>query len=232
MKIAIGIAFHNRINKLERLLKSINNRNNVYIFILCDNEIDYDNVTHLIKNCPATILLNKEAQYVVKKWNWFYRNTINLDYIGFLNLVDDVELKEDTIEQAINYFLTNYPDTDGIIGFNQECPNHPEYTFQPTGQTLIGSKFLKRYKEVDYQVCCPAYQQWYQDNETFQYAVKLGKFKFCKKATLLHYHPAFIKEEMDNTHFLIRIKILNEDRKIYMDRQSEGLIWGDSWKLI
>ena len=234
MKIAIGIAYHNRFNKLIRLLTSIkkNKIKDIEIdsFVLCDNEEDF--IRCIKSELTPAVYKFSEAPYVVRKWNYFYKDIHNKKYMGYINLVDDVELKEDTIEKAINCLLTNYPDTDGIIGFNQECPGHPEYTFQPSGQTLIGCKFLERYKEVDHQVCCPYYTQWFQDNETYQYAVKLGKFKFCKETTLIHHHPAFIKEEMDNTHSLIRGKILNEDRKIYIKRQKANLIWGDSWKLI
>lgn len=234
MKVAVGIAFHNRIEKLTRLLKSIkeNKTYTIDTYVICDNIEDFNNSTKLIKKYNNSTLLNKEALYVVKKWNWFYKSLVNQDYIGYINLVDDVELYPNTIEKAIKCLLTNYPDTDGIVGFNQECPGHPEYTFQPTGQTLVGNKFLRRYNEedIDYQVCCPYYQQWMQDVETFQFADKLGKFKFCKEATLKHFHPCFIKLELDETHNLIRGKMLREEKKIYIERQKVGLIWGESWK--
>ena len=69
-----------------------------------------------------------------------------------------------------------------------------------------------------------------QDVETFQYADKLGKFKFCKEATLKHYHPAFCKNELDETHNLIRGKMLREEKKIFLDRQKRSVIWGESWE--
>jgi len=234
MKIHIGIAYHNRLNKLIRLLKSINNSKvkeiEILTYVICDNEKDF---VECIKNdLNFKVFYYPEAPYVVKKWNSFYKETYDINSIGWLNLVDDVELDENCIQLAVNNLLSNYPDSDGVIGINQICPNHPEYTFQPSGQILIGRKFLERYKEVEYQVCAKEYLQWRQDLETYEYSNTLGKFILGTNALIKHYHPSFIKKELDNTHFLIRGDIINKDRKIYNERQKRGLIWGQNFQTI
>ena len=102
----------------------------------------------------------------------------------------------------------------------------------PYGQVLIGKQFVNRYKKVNYQVCCPAYIHFYQDQELWCYAKSVNKFVFCKDATLIHYYPCKFKNEMDETHKIVRQpKIKQKDIETYKKRQSLNLIWGESWEI-
>jgi hypothetical protein len=49
---------------------------------------------------------------------------------------------------------------------------------------------------------------------------------------LKHYHPAFVKEEMDETHPIVRGKVKGEDDTIYRERRAKNLVWGQTWQTL
>jgi hypothetical protein len=238
-KLYIGIATYKRPQKLERLLKSIfestGENYNLETYTMCeetDKETELFLENHYISNTCIRSSNNKE--YVISHWNRFYKEIVPLmNELDFtLTLVDDVELYPKCIENAIKCMETNYPDGDGIIGLSQECPGHPEYTWKPYGQIMVGRKFLERYKDVNYQFCCPNYSHFFQDEEMYNFSKGLNRFTLCDNAILKHYHPAFVKKEIDDTHYITRKGIFQEDRKIFNKRQLQGLIWGKTWELV
>jgi hypothetical protein len=163
--------------------------------------------------------------YVIGCWNQVYKRR---GYDAYLMLCDDVELHPDCLEHAVKALKTN--GRDSVIGISQECPGHENYTYKVFGQTLMGNEFVERYKDVFYQVCCPYYTHFYQDEEMWQYATKHAKAVHCKKAILNHYHPAFKKEEIDATHGIVRSNSINtNDRVLFQERQTAGKLWGEAW---
>ena len=220
--IYIGIATHNRVEKLKRLLDSIEKQTykDIQTVILYDKE-DTATDFYLRESKNESNCGFHQKTYVIEKWNSFHR-----DYEGdaHVTLVDDVELHTTCIERAYNELITTFPDRDGVIGINQVCPFKHDYKFQPTGQIMVGLPFLNRYPNR--QICCPKYVQWYQDTELLDYATKLGKFKLCKDSTLIHYHPAYVSNEMDSTHALTRNEIYKKDTMIYNQRKMSGKVWG------
>lgn len=236
MKILIGIATYHRIEKLHRCIKSIkaSTHQDFEIMVVCDN-LDLDTAEEIKAIYPEIIVdVQPSHKYVIGAWNLCIQSNINEPWDAFLGLCDDVELNPDALEQAIKVMSASFKDGDGVVGFKQECPGYPNYTFTWYGQTLIGRKFIERYKEVDYQICAPMYKHFYQDQELFEYANSLNKFEKADKAILKHYHPGFIKEEHDETHDVIR-KGKNSPKKydieLFNKRQKENKIWGLSWEL-
>jgi hypothetical protein len=221
--IYIGIATCNRVEKLKRLLDSIDKQTykDIKPVILYDKE-DTATDFYLKERTDLITCCYHQKTYVIEKWNSFHR-----DYEGdaHVTLVDDVELHTTCIERAYGELTTTFPDGDGVIGLNQVCPFKHDYKFQPTGQIMVGLKFLDRYPNR--QICCPKYIQWYQDEELLNYANKLGKFKPCPTATLIHYHPAYVSNEMDATHALTRNEIYKKDTKIYNERKISSKVWGE-----
>jgi hypothetical protein len=97
----------------------------------------------------------------------------------------------------------------------------------------MGRKFVERYKHVDYQICCPAYSHFFQDEEMWQYSSSLGKFHESKTAVLKHFHPSFCGN-IDEAHNNIRFgenSPKQHDDKMFERRQKLGLIWGKSFSL-
>ena len=232
VKILIGIATYRRLQKLIRLLNSIEKQTykDYQIVIVFDNN-DKETWSYIKEKYPNIIcILNEKQEFVIGCWNKIHKEF--LDFDAHLTLCDDVVLYENCIEEAVKELETKFPNKDGVIGITQQYPNHPNVFFQPTGQVLIGKKFLERYKNVNYQVCCPNYKQWYQDEELLLYTTFLNKFSLAKKAMLTHFHPGYYKEEMDETHNIIRGEIQKKDKEIYNKRRENNLIWGQNWTLI
>ena len=226
-KVKIGIATYNRVKKLERLLASIKNQTlsskHFDVTILYDYD-DAPTVWFLQNNKELNSICFHQKAFVIEKWNTFHEQSGGMAHA---TLVDDVELDVHCLEKAVNTLLDNYPDYDGVIGLSQECPGQPNYKFQPTGQILVGSKFLDRYPQR--HICCPKYVQWYQDEELLTFATELGKFKLCSEAKMIHYHPAYVKGEMDSTHPLSRNEIYLKDTKLHNVRKLSGKIWGKTF---
>jgi hypothetical protein len=236
MKVLVGIATYKRPEKLLRLLGSLCEQtySNFDVAIGFDNN---DSGTAL-KISPflaksyffkLSVFVSNQHSYVIGLWNEIHRKGMEKGiYDAHLALVDDVELYSDCLENVVNCLQTNYPDTDGVVGINQVYPGK-NVQFMPAGQVLIGRKFVERYKDVNYQVCAPCFSQWYQDNELQQFATSLGKFKLCEEAKLIHHHPLYSDDKIDEAHKEVRGTILSRDRQIYNERQRLGLVWGQSW---
>lgn len=230
-KIAVVIPTYKRPDKLKRLLRSLDKQTykDFDVFIYFDN-CDYESSLHidpLNYSFHIYTTVNTEQKYVIGSWNHFFSTSTGYEAVQWL--VDDVELTNNFLEEAYNCLIKNFPDTDGVIGTKQACPGHSNYTFKWYGQAMIGRKFIERYKDVNYQVCCPHYFHFYQDEELWMYASSLNKFIECPTALLYHYHPAFAKEEIDSTHPIVRGNVMVEDKTIYNQRRSQGLIWGKTW---
>lgn len=249
MRILIGIATFKRIEKLKRLLRSLEKQtyNNPFlIHIVCDNN-DWETFTYLtsIKEEYKGFLsfeINDKHEFVIGAWNKTiqrYSSHHELDtglhsWDGFIGLVDDVELRPNAIEEIVKCHKNNFPDTDGVCGFAQECYGNKKYTFKWFGQTLMGKKFIERYKEVNYQICCPDFFHFVQDEEMWEYANSLNKFINCPEAILNHDHPAFTGN-IDETHNIIRKGSLspkNHDFEMQKQRKLKGYLWGRDFNLI
>lgn len=228
-KVLIGIATYQRPEKLKRLLKSLEAQTykNFFTYIVFDANDVHSLVGIEEYTLPKQVFINTERGYVIGCWNLAYRVP---GFDAYMMLCDDVELHQSCLESALERLESLFPDEDGVIGLTQECPGAKNFDYKNFGQVLMGRKFVERYKDVNYQVCCPHYTHLRQDEEMWQYATSLDKFNHCKEAKLNHYHPSFLKNEMDTTHHIVRHGIIQEDNRIFADRQRRGVIWGQSWE--
>lgn len=236
MKILIAIATYKRVEKLQRCLNSIfkSTYKNYQILIVADNK-DIETKSYIIhKGYNIRVDVQPEHKFVIGAWNKAVKDYFHSGkFDAFIGLCDDVELHPGALKAAVVAMEQNYPDLDGVIGFRQECPDHPEYTFKWFGQTLMGRKFIERYATVGYQICCPFYSHFYQDEEMYKFANSMGRFHCEDDALLYHYHPSFIRTEIDETHNIIRggeLSPKKKDEAIYKRRLNRGLNWGNTWE--
>jgi hypothetical protein len=169
-------------------------------------------------------LLNKEYQASVF-WNDHIKQS-NADIFIYIN--DDVVLEINAIRRIVDIMSVYYPDLDGLVAITQD--NIPTEQACMTAFGAIGAKFVDRFRNRE--VFCPEYKRFYLDSELGDYAIKYKKLYYSTdKAVaplLTHYHPAFFKNMMDETHNEVR-KYLSEDRMNYMVRKKKKLLWGDTF---
>lgn len=208
MFIDIVIPTLNRLAKLERCIKSILN--------------------NTFKNYSLIIVNDVYKQQAFKIWN---TELVRFKAQAFMYICDDVELFPYCIEQAVHCLETSFPDLDGVVGLNQlNIPPNKE-GFSSSAMGLIGKQFTLRYPYQE--VFCPDYISFHADAELGIFARSLNKFKFCKEAELIHYHPAYFPQEMDETHKSVRNSAkINADQHTWNKRQEKGLLWGKSWERV
>ena len=222
MKFDLVIPTYKRKEKLERCLKSINHPN-VDIYLYFDNN-DVESYNYFESNYPEVTCYIMDKQYrAFRIWNYHLKT---LKSSGMIYLCDDVELYPDALNNLFQAFETKFPDTDGVVTFNQA--NLP--TGSDSAMGLILRKFANRYPNN--QCFCPVYVSFYADSEIGDYAKKLGKFHYCEEAKLIHYHPAFYKEEADEAHRIVRDSNQGIDKRVNAERKKRGLLWGESLTLI
>ena len=238
MKIDIVIPSYRRPKKLKRCLDSIMAQTyknwECCVIVNGGDKETYDLLFEYEKLDKRIWFKSPGTSYVVESWNYYFRVFVNSisgrQQDGVAWIVDDVELFPNYLEELVNCMKINYPDFDGVVGAKQICPGRDDYKFKWFGQVLIGKKFIERYKDAQYEVCCPDYVHFYQDEEMWIFANSLGKFINCESAVLKHFHPAFVPEEMDETHGRIRDDIKRRDEITYKARREKNLIWGETWR--
>lgn len=235
MKVDVVIPTFKRAEKLKRCLESIQRQTYTdweCLVVINGDDTETHKMLEKINDDRIWYKTRGWNSYVIGAWNYYFEKFFkkrNRDVV--LWIVDDVELKDDCLEQAVKTMLDKFPDLDGVVGLHQECPNTTSYTFKWYGQVLLGKNFIERYAPVNYKVCCPAYKHFYQDEEMWLFANSLNKFTNCEKAQLIHYHPSFIKTNIDEAHNKVRFDIKKQDTAIYNERRKKGLVWGETWEI-
>lgn len=141
-------------------------------------------------------------------------------------LTDDVLLNRYCL--AIAAMEIRKMNFDGVIGFAIENITEPHQPCQ-AAFGVIGMRYADQFK--DRRCFCPDYTSLYADIELQKQAQVLGKFKFHTSCTLVHFHPAYEPNEMDQTHMHAR-RNSQLDRETFERRSERDLVWGLSEELI
>lgn len=235
MRIDIVIPTFKRAEKLKRCLESIKKQTHKdweCLVVINGNDNETPKMLEKINDERIWFKTRGWNSYVIGAWNYYFENFFkkrNRDAVMWI--VDDVELKDNCLEEAVKEMNYSFPDLDGVIGIHQKCPDHSSYTFKWYGQVLLGKNFIENYAPVNYKVCCPAYKHFYQDEEMWLFANSLGKFMNCEDAQLIHYHPSFLKNNIDEAHNKVRFEVKKQDLTTYTERRKKGLIWGNTWEI-
>jgi len=217
-QIDIVIPTRNRIKKLRRCLASIPSSVlgiPIKITVICDDDPMTAYLLQVESNSIRVITVKEHSGSV------YCRNLISQTVEDILlYATDDIEFKKDAIIEATKVMKKHFPDGDGIVGFNQINANK----FSVAGVALMGQKFLRRYPERKFLF--PGYFH-FSCQEVEYLGNKLNKIILAEKAEIIHYHPGFVKSEVDNTHVEARSH-RKDDRSLSNERYHKGLIWGDN----
>lgn len=202
--ISVLVATRGRPKKLENLIRSIDVPAEIIIVPTYDTD-----VTASIRNDKRVAVLEMDRGHSVVA---AYNHAASGSKYDLLSTSDDVEYCPGSIGEAKRELNESF-DNDGIIGFNTINMDSNEDAFM-----LIGRKFFTtRMKGVLWH---PEYLHFYVDTELGDYARSIGRFKFCKTATMINHHPSS-GEAADETHKLNRTEKCNHDFSIYQRRKTE-----------
>lgn len=145
-------------------------------------------------------------------------DALNRDLDDYENHWDIVLLAaDDTVPCVLGYdkkiidaMKTHYPDTDGVLFFNDGF-----WGRQLNTQCILGKRYYERFGYVYH----PGYKYVWCDNDFMQLADLLGKQTYFDQVIIKHEHPSFASGKTDIVH------IKNEeydqiDKKFFEDRKS------------
>lgn len=222
MKLALICATRNRNEKLQRMLQTISLVPEVTsIYLGWDG--DKTGLDDFKKSAELFLGSSFDTNFCfirnyephagsVKVRNHLIATAMQDGADSILNAVDDIEWFPGPLRKAIKLLAPN-----NVIGLAQEEDHHP------SGITLVGKLFLENYS--GYQLFNPAYYH-FAAQEVMWLAQKKGVFYYFDEPCLKHYHPAFYKDQTDQTHQDAR-KFRSEDLQLIEARKRQGLIWGD-----
>lgn len=221
MKCEIILATRNRLRKLTKMLKSIENAisfsDEIKVHIGFDSDVN--NYLKIRERKYAGVILDcvlfpDHVGSVAIKNKLMKRTKESVIYA-----TDDIVFKRNAIRNAVAMLNREHWDTDAVIGFIQTGNE-----FHETGVALVGKKFIERY--TDKQIFNPEYYH-FACQEIYWLSQYVGKFKQCKDAEIHHYHPDTHKNSEDRTHHEARLK-KDEDLSLMRKRLKSREIWGRS----
>jgi hypothetical protein len=106
----------------------------------------------------------------------------------------------------------NYPDTDGILFFNDGFKGQELNTL-----CILGKKYYKRFGYIYY----PEYKSTWCDNEFMKVGFMLKRQKYFPMVIIKHEHPDWGYGEHDIIHSK-NFNDLDFDRKLYSYRESKN----------
>lgn len=217
-EITIIIPTRNRYEKLMKCLDSVSKEAldiSISTVIICDG--DKETAKKLIDDERIERMIYVRGNRGIV----YCRNLVTPTVEdALIYATDDIVFQPGAIDEAIKSMRMHFPDDDGVIGFHIE--NAPSFCI--SGVSLVGQPFLKRYPGK--KLFFPEYFH-FSCQEIERLGTKLGKIHSEKKARILHYHPAFYRDEIDGTHEEAR-KHRQRDKALSINRKEKGLIWGDA----
>ena len=218
MKLLIKFPTRNRKNKFFKVLKKYQNLcedlTNTYFLITLDNDdesmlpSEVDQIFRTFKNVKV-IYGNSNSKI----------HAINRD----IELVDDWDIvllaSDDMVPKVKGYdnvirdkMKENYPDTDGVLWFNDGHQGNKLNTL-----SILGKKYYERFGYIYY----PEYKSVWSDNEFMMVGNLLGKQTYFDEVIIEHEHPDWGYGNRDVIH-QINYNNENHDKLLFMKRKENN----------
>lgn len=218
MKLLIKFPTRNRKNKFFKVLKKYQNLcedlTNTYFLITLDNDdesmspSEVDQIFRTFKNVKV-IYGNSNSKI----------HAINRD----IELVDDWDIvllaSDDMVPKVKGYdnvirdkMKENYPDTDGVLWFNDGHQGNKLNTL-----SILGKKYYERFGYIYY----PEYKSVWSDNEFMMVGNLLGKQTYFDEVIIEHEHPDWGYGNRDVIH-QINSNNENHDKLLFMKRKENN----------
>ena len=218
MKLLIKFPTRNRKNKFFTVLKQYQRLcediENTFFLITLDNDDDEMNSPE-VSDIFSTF---KNIKYVygnsISKIHAVNRDIETVDEWDIVLLAsDDMTPKVKGYDNIIrNKMKEHYPDTDGVLWFNDGHQGNNLNTL-----CILGKKYYERFNYIYH----PEYKSVWSDNEFMLVGNLLQKQTYFDEVIIEHEHPDWGYGKRDNIH---QVNLLNEshDRNLFMSRKQNN----------
>jgi len=216
MKILVKFPTRNRRDKffstLDKYYKLVKDKKNLFFVI----SLDSDDIT--MNNPEVFSKLNKyeNLKYFVG-YSKSKIDAVNRDVDKFEDWDIILLASDDMIPQVNGYdeiirnkMKEHYPDTDGVLWFNDGFQKNKLNTL-----CILGKKYYNRFNYIYH----PEYKSCWSDNEFMEVANILNKQKYFDNVIIKHEHPDWgfgNRDEIHNENF----NNVNYDMMVYKKRKS------------
>jgi len=215
MKLLIKFPTRNRkikfLNVLRKYQNFLSKKNDVKFIITMDSddsEMDdqlvkdvlnsYDNLEYYYGDSKTKVeAVNKDIEKIS---DWDILILASDDMIPIVKNYDEI---------IINKMKEIYPDTDGVLWFNDGYQGNKLNTL-----SIVGRKYYDRFGYIYY----PGYKSVWCDNEFMSVAEYLNKQTYFAETIIKHEHPDYGFNMRDEIHIL-NSKNESEDRKLFETRK-------------
>lgn len=202
------------LSTLQKYYNFLSKKNDVTFLITMDDddsELNNDFVREVLDTYDNLIYFYGDSNTKIEAIN------NDLDKVGewdiFLLASDDmIPSVKGYDEIIINEMKNNYPDTDGVLWFNDGYQGNKLNTL-----CILGKKYYERFGYIYH----PSYKSVWSDNEFMSVANILNKQKYFEQTIIKHEHPDY---GFGNRDFIHSDNQKNEssDKKIFEIRKSKN----------
>lgn len=216
MKILVKFPTRSRRNKFFNVLKKYhqycNNINNLIFQITLDNddvEMNNPDTIEILKTFKNTTFVFGDSESKIDAVNRDINPNGDWDII-LLASDDMIPNVKGYDEIIINKMKEFYPDTDGVLWFNDGFQGQKLNTL-----CILGKKYYERFNYIYH----PEYKSTWCDNEFMDVANLLNKQTYIDNVIIKHEHPDWgfgNRDEIHNENF----NNVNYDMMVYKKRKS------------
>jgi len=161
----------------------------------------YDNLTYVYGDSKTKVeAINKDLDKIN---DWDVLLLASDDMIPFIKGYDEI---------IINEMKNNFPDTDGVLWFNDGYQENRLNTL-----CILGKKYYERFGYIYH----PNYKSVWSDNEFMSVANMLNKQKYFEQVIIKHEHPDYGFGSRDFIH-MTNQKNESSDRQLFELRKSKN----------
>ncbi len=216
MKLIIKFPTRNRPIKFLNVLKlyyDLLDDKTINFIISCDIDDDSmksDDVISELSKYKNLKVYYSENKSKIEAIN---NNLTDIDFDIILLASDDMIPKIKGYDSIIkNKMIEHYPDTDGVLWFNDGLQQNKLNTL-----CILGKKYYDRFGYIYY----PKYLSVWCDNEFMDVANNLGKQKYFDQIIIKHEHPYIGFGKQDYVHTMNHINE-EHDKNLYQERKKNN----------
>jgi hypothetical protein len=202
-------------NTLERWISYLSGKNDYEIIVSCDDDdlsMQPEEVLEPLYCNESLSIYFSERKSKIEALNRDIEKAFTNWQILICASDDMIPVVENYDEIISNCMKMNYPDTDGILWYNDGFRKDMIEFF------AMGRKYYDRFGYIYY----PGYKSMRADAEMTDVAKMLGKVKYFDHVLVEHRHHSFKKNNSlpKDSLYIENHKYVDEDRKTYDERKA------------